>query len=206
MLIGLLTGGGLGPWSVGGLIFVVVAMGLAMGFGLGLLDVTALSDLPGEAGPAAVLSRDRRAALTLIVGYMFAFGFGFGGVGWATSGVRGVPTGGDARWESLGGGLVLGLLAGLAVGLAASRSRTAWPDYVLARSWLAWRRLLPRQLMAFLADAHERGVLRQVGSVYQFRHIDLQRRLVGQPSRSLLQPSGVAGKGVPEARTPDALT
>ena len=33
--------------------------------------------------------------------------------------------------------------------------------------------------MTFLADAHERGVLRQVGPVYQFRHIELQRRLSG---------------------------
>jgi hypothetical protein len=32
--------------------------------------------------------------------------------------------------------------------------------------------------MAFLTDAHQvRGVLRQVGPVHQFRHIDLQRRL-----------------------------
>jgi hypothetical protein len=32
--------------------------------------------------------------------------------------------------------------------------------------------------MGFLADAHQqRGVLRQTGSVYQFRHADLQRRL-----------------------------
>lgn len=32
--------------------------------------------------------------------------------------------------------------------------------------------------MAFLSDAHERrGVLRQAGDVYQFRHIDLQRHL-----------------------------
>jgi len=31
--------------------------------------------------------------------------------------------------------------------------------------------------MAFLADAHQRGVLRQAGAVYQFRHIELQHRL-----------------------------
>jgi hypothetical protein len=31
--------------------------------------------------------------------------------------------------------------------------------------------------MGFLADAHKRGVLRQAGAVYQFRHIELQRRL-----------------------------
>jgi hypothetical protein len=31
--------------------------------------------------------------------------------------------------------------------------------------------------MSFLIDAHERGVLRQIGTVYQFRHIRLQERL-----------------------------
>jgi hypothetical protein len=36
--------------------------------------------------------------------------------------------------------------------------------------------------MTFLRDAHEqRGVLRQVGAVYQFRHINLQRHLAQQP-------------------------
>jgi hypothetical protein len=31
--------------------------------------------------------------------------------------------------------------------------------------------------MRFLADAHQRGVLRQAGAVYQFRHAELQRHL-----------------------------
>ncbi|MGW0886143.1 hypothetical protein [Streptomyces sp. NPDC002671] len=36
--------------------------------------------------------------------------------------------------------------------------------------------------MTFLRDAHEhRGVLRQVGAVYEFRHLDLQRHLAQQP-------------------------
>jgi hypothetical protein len=35
--------------------------------------------------------------------------------------------------------------------------------------------------MDFLADAHQHhGVLRQTGAVYQFRHLDLQRRLTTQ--------------------------
>jgi hypothetical protein len=38
--------------------------------------------------------------------------------------------------------------------------------------------------MGFLADAHRRGVLRQAGAVYQFRHIELQHRLATRPSRS----------------------
>jgi hypothetical protein len=31
--------------------------------------------------------------------------------------------------------------------------------------------------LAFIEDAHRRGVFRQSGAVYQFRHRDLQRRL-----------------------------
>jgi hypothetical protein len=31
--------------------------------------------------------------------------------------------------------------------------------------------------MDFLADAHRRGILRQTGAVYQFRHIKLQHWL-----------------------------
>jgi hypothetical protein len=34
--------------------------------------------------------------------------------------------------------------------------------------------------MAFLEDAHRRGVLRQVGAVYQFRHAKLQQYLAGR--------------------------
>jgi hypothetical protein len=34
--------------------------------------------------------------------------------------------------------------------------------------------------MSFLLDAHQRGVLRQAGAVYQFRHIELQHRLANR--------------------------
>jgi hypothetical protein len=36
--------------------------------------------------------------------------------------------------------------------------------------------------MGFLNDAYKRGVLRQAGAVYQFRHIELQHRLATRPS------------------------
>lgn len=35
----------------------------------------------------------------------------------------------------------------------------------------------PRRLMRFLEEAHALGVLRRSGSVYQFRHADLQEVL-----------------------------
>jgi hypothetical protein len=42
---------------------------------------------------------------------------------------------------------------------------------------LSSRGRLPLRLMGFLEDAHRRGVLRQAGGVYQFRHALLQERL-----------------------------
>ena len=74
-------------------------------------------------------------------------------------------------------GLVAGLAAGLTTGLGAGLNETRWTSYVLARGWLAFHRQLPWPLMMFLAEAHQRGVLRQAGATYQFRHLELQQRL-----------------------------
>lgn len=46
---------------------------------------------------------------------------------------------------------------------------------------LALRGRLPWRTMTFLRDAHHRGVLRQAGAVYQFRHARLQERLANAP-------------------------
>lgn len=57
-------------------------------------------------------------------------------------------------------------------------------------AWLACcvlaslRGALPLRLMSFLEDAHRRGVLRQAGGVYQFRHALLQERLALQFQKS----------------------
>ncbi|MER5258775.1 NACHT domain-containing protein [Streptomyces sp. NPDC002855] len=54
---------------------------------------------------------------------------------------------------------------------------SAWGRLLTARLWCCSTGRLPWRLMAFLAEAHERGVLRQAGAVYQFRHARLQERL-----------------------------
>jgi hypothetical protein len=81
-------------------------------------------------------------------------------------------------------GVVTGVVAAPAAAVVASvvagvvgTFRLAWPWFELARRWLALNHRLPWPLMDFLADAHRRGVLRQAGAVYQFRHIELQHRL-----------------------------
>ena len=89
-------------------------------------------------------------------------------------------------------GLGFGILAAAAVSLT-----TAWPFYEIARIRLALRHRLPWQLMDFLADAHKRGVLRQAGAVYQFRHIELQHRLANRDTdkREANLPAAEAGGG-----------
>ena len=147
-----------------GLVFGL-GLGLAAGLGPGLEGVP--GDLATAASPRAVLTRDRRAALLFML---------TGGL------VSGLAVGvGVGLGLGLGFGLVSGLAAGLGFGLFASWTQTAWPSYMLTRGWLAFHRRLPWSLMSFLADAHQRGVLRQTGAVYQFRHIDLQHRLATRP-------------------------
>jgi hypothetical protein len=53
----------------------------------------------------------------------------------------------------------------------------AWARYVDGRLRLAALGWLPLRTLSFLEDAHRRGVLRQPGAVYQFRHIRLQQQL-----------------------------
>jgi len=103
------------------------------------------------------------------------------------------------RRLALGGGAVVGVLSGAAIGcligleagplvglgfavvgcaaiwLGGAISVTAWGQWLICgRLLLPLRGKLPWRTRAFLRDAHERGVLRQSGAFYQFRHTLLQ--------------------------------
>ena len=78
-------------------------------------------------------------------------------------------------------GIEYGIAAGVLFGIAGSFAVARWPSYGMARIWLALHHRLPWSLSDFLADAHRRGVLRQAGAVYQFRHLELQHRLASRP-------------------------
>jgi hypothetical protein len=113
-----------------------------------------------------LLESDRRtvAALGTVVGA--AFGILFGAAPGAKAGI--------------GAGVAAGVVEGAGVSAIYSLRWAAWPCYEIARIGLALRHRLPWQLMGFLADAHKRGILRQAGAVYQFRHIELQHRLASR--------------------------
>ncbi|GAA3101148.1 NACHT domain-containing protein [Streptomyces echinatus] len=130
-------------------------------------------DLDKAVGPGAILARDRRTFWVLTVA-----GGLTGALAIALASLLGFGFGQDPA--ALGGGCLVGLVLGIPVGLLMGLARSVWMEFLVARTRLALLGHLPWRFMSFLADAHERrGVLRQVGAVYQFRHIDLQHHLAG---------------------------
>jgi hypothetical protein len=134
-----------------GVVLAVVTVGIAFG-------MDAWFDVPAEmsraASPGWLLRADRMAALSR---------------GAARGGVIGIAN-----------GLIMGPAVGIAFGLAVivvSAAYTSWGRFTVARIWFAFSGQLPFRLMAFLTDAHRRGVLRQSGGVYEFRHAILRDRL-----------------------------
>ncbi|MFG1848562.1 NACHT domain-containing protein [Micromonospora carbonacea] len=157
-LVGWVTGGAAivaaGWLSGGGAAAVAAAGALLLALFLDAwLDVP--TDVTAAAGPLAVLRADRRTALAKAV---------------VRGGILGVTT---AALIDAGTGLAVA-----AATAGASVLFTAWGRFGVARAWFAVRGELPWRLLAFLDDAHRRGVLRQIGGVYQFRHARLRERLL----------------------------
>lgn len=88
-------------------------------------------------------------------------------------------------------GIVLGLIAGLCVGMFGLAPIavlfSAWGRFTVARIWLAGQGHLPLTFMSFLDDAHRRGVLRQAGTSYRFRHVLVRDHLSSPPVSPLHQ-------------------
>jgi hypothetical protein len=82
------------------------------------------------------------------------------------------------RSVSLGDVLVLAVI--FSVFAVAAALAHPWPDYVLARCWLAMTGQLPLRLEMFLRAAHRHGVLLQVGSSYRFLQPTLRDRLASK--------------------------
>lgn len=61
--------------------------------------------------------------------------------------------------------------------------------YAASVAWLWATGRVPLGLMRFMEDARGRGVLRQVGPVYQFRHLILQDHLAGERTARLPDPA-----------------
>ncbi|MFI5913307.1 NACHT domain-containing protein [Dactylosporangium sp. NPDC051541] len=157
-----------------GLVFGV-AIGLIDGLNLWLdvsADVTRVLSprITRRADALAAIARSAMVAIVVGVPTGIAFGFAYG------------PR--AAVLQALGFGLVFAL-ADRYTGISA----TVWGRYLVAKTWLALRGVLPWLLMRFLDDAHRHGVLRRAGAVYQFRHSSLQDHLAAGAARPELAPA-----------------
>lgn len=155
-----------------GLIF-----GLTAGLIFGLLAVfEAPMDITAAATPIRLLSVNRTTAGRQLLVLVPALGVGVVLCGYAVVHLfQGLL--GTLLWP-LQEAILLGATGGLGGATAYVFAFTAWGQWLtLSRIWLPITRRLPWDTAAFLEDAYQRGVLRQAGAVYQFRHIRLQRHL-----------------------------
>ena len=125
------------------------------------------------ASPAAALSRDIRAFWTTALSAgMAAAAFAF--VGDGMSSIFEI----HEKFTVIllvKDGLGVGLASGIVVGIAFGAYHATSPSFLIVRAWLWLRGELPWRFMAFLTDAHvERGVLRENGAVYEFRHLEIK--------------------------------
>ncbi|MFJ6568929.1 NACHT domain-containing protein [Streptomyces sp. NPDC091292] len=171
----LLADGGFWRWVMGA-VSVYAAWRCALP---AVKSVRRPSDPALARSPAALLRADRRAVLFL--GWLAPVR---GKVEDTPAGLLLLPPLFLVLWGQFGGRDVVGARewalawAGVLVSSALyGFGVSAWGRYTVARAYLAMTGRLPWQLMAFLEDAHARGVLRQSGAVYRFRHIELRDRL-----------------------------
>ncbi len=197
LVVGITAGLGVGiAAGITGGIMIGVTIGITVGITLGITIVIAVGVLIGltqwlnspvdairSPSPTSVLRNDR-----IVSGMRLFFGiFGVGlTVGLVIAAMGGIPVG---VATGMAVGLVPGLVAALVVALggrsgaersAAGLASNAWGWSLVSRCWLALADKLLWRLMTFLNDAHQRGVLRQTGAVYQFRHARLQDHLATQ--------------------------
>lgn len=195
-------------WAAGGALFGVTAasatgtydvvlVGLAAGVFAGsgnwlVVTVTRAWGVPVDptetVTPASTLDTDRATALREGCG----IGVGNAVVFWCMMWFAFQPTFGLPFDDVLGDGRwVFGWLATVCAGwLMWAFLLPVWGPWCIARLYLPLVGKLPWAVMTFLDDAHKSGVLRQVGGVYEFRHIQLRDHLATyraavQPNRCL---------------------
>lgn len=160
-LLGRVSTVGLSCWIAGGAIFGV-AFGAIGGLTVGAIQFIWVSISPDEArGPTTLLRLHRKLFFRNLLA---------GGLLGACVGVFASPL--IARGYL--SGATTGLLGGLMIGAVAA---SPWIGYRVAHGWLAIQGKIPWRLITFLDDSYRRSVMRQVGAAYQFRHLQLQKRL-----------------------------
>jgi NACHT domain len=155
-----------------GIVFgVILAVFAALPFGLRHRD----EDLRSVSSPGDALTRDIQAfRLTALSAGLAAGSVGF--LGGSMTSIFEVH--GQAAWSSIvGDGLAIGVASGLVIGLTFGFYHAASPEFRIISWWLAVQGKAPWRFKGFLEEARKRTVLQQSGATYQFRHMELQKRL-----------------------------
>ncbi|TDC65497.1 hypothetical protein E1258_05355 [Micromonospora sp. KC207] len=159
VLLTLIGAGGVGIAAIG----VPLALGRLM---------QSVVDEESAVTPHSVLRNDRTAFTAVCVGVGLVLGAPVTGLLAADS---------SGAINVIDSALVYGAAVVVSLGLVtATAAVPSQVCYQAARIWLAARGRLPWRLMRFLGDAHNREILRQAGSVYQFRHALLQDHFARQ--------------------------
>jgi hypothetical protein len=123
--------------------------------------------------PRLLLDRDRVGCLVVAVTAGVAFGVVFG----------------------VALGPLIGVVAFVALTVTVALTVSMWAAFNVSRVWLACAGMLPMRVMTFLHEAYYRGVLRQVGGSYQFRHAELQEALLDSARAAIVAEPGTADRG-----------
>jgi hypothetical protein len=185
-----------GPLRLGSVIKLGVTDGivfaLLVGLGLGIVSgliagFEAPLDTARAVSPKDTLTANRRAVLMQAVVWLPVLGLVIGFGPMALNPLL-EPILGPLAWP-LPAAVEWGLVAVVGGGLSYLLSLTAWGQWLLfSRFLLPLRRRLPWAVLAFLDDAYRRGVLRQAGAAYQFRHARLQDRLARRTLNNRIPP------------------
>ncbi|OEJ43163.1 XRE family transcriptional regulator [Streptomyces agglomeratus] len=169
------------PRVIEGTLINMVVLGLIFGSAAGLVfglmaALEAPVDVTTAATPVSLLSSNRttmvRQFLVLAPTLTLAIAFGGYVIVQLLQGSMG-----RLNW-GLQDSLFIGAVGGLGGAASYVLAFTAWGQwFVFSRVWLPLTGRLPWDPAAFLDDAYRRGVLRQTGAVYQFRHVRLQHHL-----------------------------
>jgi hypothetical protein len=162
-------------------------LGLTMGLVIGIAAAWPLGQVPTKPNlrtvvdPHEALKRDYHTFwITALAAGIAAASAGFVGGSLVSAFALKVHPHLDAVIKD---GLDIGLSAGVVVGLTVGFYHASSGSFFLTRVWLTLTGRLPWGLMDFLVDAKEvRGVLRQSGAYYQFRHLKLQEELATHDS------------------------
>lgn len=199
ILLGVLLLAGLRPAQLGlsgsllallaiGVLAAAIGLGLALAFGLPLAAVDAFTtpvDIGQAVQPRSLAGADQ--VVSLARGCVFGIVVGVTLFPSAMYLVYGISLGMSAVPAASTVPITRPVLATLTVqgvltiavpaALAFLLTSTAWGQFAFARLYLTVTRRFPFALLALLDEARDRGVLRQNGAAYLFRHERLQTQL-----------------------------